>query len=125
VCRTFVTGNRDADGRMQMVNRGVAQPLSALARTIGQAIGQRVVDRTGLSGLYDYETEVPIDPQQLLRRARQEGLDVNPTVAQNLAAAEGPSMTSVLQRRLGLTLESQKAAVPVLVIDAAERPAEN
>jgi len=37
----------------------------------------------------------------------------------------GPSLYDALKNRLGLKLESKKAAVDVMVIDHAERPTEN
>jgi len=123
-CRTFMTPQRDATGRLQMVYRGVGQPLSALANIIGQAIGRRVIDETELTGLFDFETDVPIDPQAVLLSAQRAGFVVPPetALAQALSSYDGPAMTSVLQERLGLKLETRTASVPVVVIDGAEKP---
>ena len=122
ICRTFMTGQRDANGRLQMLFRGVGQPISALANMVGQAIGRRVIDGTDLTGLYDFETDLPIDPQAAADGARRAGFVVTPEAIQNLSADDTPAMTSVLQQRLGLKLETRKASVPVVVIDSVDMP---
>ena len=121
-CRTFMTAQRDANGRLQMLFRGVGQPVSVLANMVGQAIGRRVIDGTGLTGLYDFETDLPIDPQAAAEGARRAGFVVTPEALQNLTTDDSPAMTSVLQQRLGLKLETRKASVPVVVIDSVEMP---
>ena len=120
-CRTFVTGQRDANGRLQMLFRGVGQPISALANIVGQAIGRRVIDGTGLTGLYDFETDLPIDPQAAAAGARRAGFVVTPEAIQNLPT-DDPAMTTILQQRLGLKLETRKASVPMVVIDSVDLP---
>jgi uncharacterized protein (TIGR03435 family) len=120
-CRAFVgpAGGRFTPGTpLQMSIRGVGIPLSQLAKTVGQSIGARVVDRTGLTGLWDFETEIVMDPQLMSRLATQAGV----TPAGGAAAPDSPSMSSILQQRLGLKLEAQKAPVPYVIIDAAELP---
>ena len=121
-CRTFMAGQRDANGRLQMVFRGVGQPISALANMVGQAIGRRVIDGTGLTGLYDFETDLPMDPQVFLQGMQKDGVAVPPDVAQKLSADDSPAMASVLQQRLGLRLETRRASIPVVVIDSAQMP---
>jgi len=117
-----MSAQRDANGRLQMLFRGVGQPVSALANIVGQAIGRRVIDGTGLTGLFDFETDLPIDPQAAAEGARRAGFVVTPEAIQNLTPDDSPAMTSVLQQRLGLKLETRKASVPVVVIDSVELP---
>jgi uncharacterized protein (TIGR03435 family) len=80
-----------------------------------------VVDKTGLRGLFNIQTEgwVPMRP----RPPRPAGQD--PT-AEDLAFAD-PARPTLFQifDRLGLKLESQKAPVEMFVIESAERPSEN
>ena len=103
--------------------RGVGVPLSALCRTIGQAIGRRVIDDTGLTGLYDFEMELPIDPEVMMRALRQSSVSLPPDAAPRAAEpSDTPAMTTIVQQRLGLKLETRKAQVPVLVIDGVEMP---
>ena len=104
-----------------MLFRGVGQPISALANIVGQAIGRRVIDGTGLTGLYDFETDLPIDPQAAAAGARRAGFVVTPEAIQNLPT-DDPAMTTILQQRLGLKLETRKASVPMVVIDSVDLP---
>ena len=65
-----------------------------------------VIDRTGLTG--DFEFELEFAP-------------FNAPVADSTA----PDLFTAVQEQLGLKLESARAPVDVLVIDRAERPSEN
>jgi uncharacterized protein (TIGR03435 family) len=80
-----------------------------------------VIDKTGLPGLFNIQTEgwVPMRP----RPPRPAGQD--PT-AEDLAFAD-PARPTLFQifDRLGLKLESQRAPVEMFVIESAERPTEN
>ena len=71
-----------------------------------------VVDRTGLTGKYDFT----------LRWSRDE-----PPPADGSAAAEavGPSIFTAVQEQLGLKLEPIKVATKILVVDSVERPSGN
>jgi uncharacterized protein (TIGR03435 family) len=80
-----------------------------------------VIDKTGLPGLFNIQTEgwVPMRP----RPPRPAGQD--PT-AEDLAFAD-PARPTLFQifDRLGLKLESQRAPVEMFVIESAERPTDN
>jgi len=80
-----------------------------------------VLDRTGIRGLFNIQTEgwVPMRP----RPPRPP--DQEPT-AEDLAFAD-PARPTIFQifDRLGLKLESTKAPVEVFVIDRIEKPSEN
>ena len=82
-----------------------------------QLTGRPVVNKTGLTGLYDYE--FVIDLQTLLRIYSELGINV-PGLPANLP--EGPSLMTSLQEDLGLKLDSQRGPGEVLVIDSAELP---
>jgi uncharacterized protein (TIGR03435 family) len=81
-----------------------------------------VVDKTGLTGLYDFELELPLDMEILRRIAGQSGINLPAGPQQALPQYDGPAMTTILSDRLGLKLDSQKAPVDVIVIDSAEMP---
>jgi uncharacterized protein (TIGR03435 family) len=90
--------------------------IGLLASTLAQMgdLDRPVVDRTGLSGTFDFVFEWA--PQRDSLAAP--GLN---------AQVDDPGQTFVedLKEQLGLKLESQKGVVEVLVIDHIEKPSEN
>lgn len=78
--------------------------MNLLASTLQGYIGDPVVDKTGLAGLYD--------------------LDMDFTLDESLSA-EGERLFDAVQRQLGLKLEPGKGSVEVLVIDHVEKPSTN
>ena len=79
-------------------------PMSELARWLTGQTQRAVIDRTGLSGAWDFElTFAPAD------------------VAAS-AAADTPALFTALQEQLGLKLEATRAPAEVLVVDRIERP---
>jgi uncharacterized protein (TIGR03435 family) len=113
-------GNPGSPPRVMV--RGLGQPIANLASVVTQFAGQQVVDKSGLTGLYDFEFELPMDPEMLRRAASQAGINLPPGQAQ-APQYDGPAIATILSEQLGLKLDSQKAAVEVLVIDSAEMPA--
>ena len=77
-----------------------AAALGSFARTLAPLAGRSIVDKTGLTGVYDAE------------------LTWNDS-------EEGPSLFTAIQEQLGLKLESQRGPVDVLVIDSVEHPTED
>ena len=78
------------------------------------AVRRRVLDRTGLTGKFDYDVEW------------------TPTVAPtgvvvpiDQPAGTGPSIFVALQEQLGLKLEPGKETLPVLVIDSVNQPSQD
>jgi uncharacterized protein (TIGR03435 family) len=88
-----------------------------MALLLTQLTGRPVVNKTGLTGAYDYD--VTIDLQTILGLYQQ--LGVNVPLPPNLP--EGPSLMTSLQENLGLKLDSARGPGEVLVIDDAELPA--
>jgi len=74
-----------------------------------------ILDRTGLTGVYDFELE--FTPFQLPPKT-----DADDSPPPDLF---GTSIFTAFQDQLGLRLESVKVPVEVLLIDRAERPGEN
>jgi uncharacterized protein (TIGR03435 family) len=93
------------------------QAVSTLALVLTQLAGRPVVDKTGLTGLYDFE--MTIDLQTIARIYAE--LGINMPLPPGLP--DGPSLMTLLQEDLGLRLDSQRGPGDVLVIDSAERPA--
>jgi len=92
------------------------QALSTLALVLTQLTGRPVIDKTELTGLYDFE--LTIDLQTIARLYADLGINM-PLPA---GLPEGPSLMTLLQEDLGLKLDSQRGPGEVLVIDSADRP---
>jgi uncharacterized protein (TIGR03435 family) len=86
---------------------------SSLAGIVGQ--GRPVIDKTGLSGTYDFTMEWAPETNG--------GPPSNsPAPPPDL---EGPTPLQALRDQLGLRLEPTRGTVQILVIDKVERPSEN
>ena len=96
------------------------QTMSMLTMLVTQFVGRPVVDKTGLTGAYDFE--FAIDLRSLLQQASFLGVNVPGVEAALAKLPEGPSLMTQLEEELGLKLESQRGPGDVLVIDSAELP---
>jgi len=83
----------------------VGSQLSLFAGVLSLSLGRTVIDRTGLTDLYDFE--------------------VNYAPANAAADADGPSLFTALEEQLGLKLNPEREVVEVLIVDRLERPTEN
>jgi uncharacterized protein (TIGR03435 family) len=92
-------------GTRSTTGRGVA--IQNLVATLANACGRPVIDKTGLTGKYDYK------------------LEYAPEDAQADADSNAPSIYTAVQEQLGLKLESAKGPVEIFVIDHVEKPSEN
>jgi uncharacterized protein (TIGR03435 family) len=92
-------------------NATIGNFVSLLQRAI---LDRPVVDKTGLSGRYDFDLEWAPDETQF-------GGDV-PTAT---AAAPSPPLFEAVQQELGLKLEATRGPVDALVVDRVERPTAN
>ncbi len=63
-----------------------------------------------------------LDLQTLLRMAQGMGVNV-PAEAANIPQSDGSSLMTALNEQLGLTLDSVRAPVDVLIVDNVEAPA--
>jgi uncharacterized protein (TIGR03435 family) len=107
-------GMKDGGGRE--VRRGqirsMGQPMKPLVNQLTIELKRAVVDRTGLTGFYNFT----------LRWTPEEGAA---PVSGGLEENAAPSIFTALQEQLGLKLERTKAPLQVLVIDHLERPSAN
>ena len=85
-------------------------PISIVTGPLGGMTGRIVVDRTGLTGGWNFILTFAPDPG---RGTPPADVAVDPNA---------PSLFTALQEQLGLKLESTKAPVEVLVIDSVEHP---
>src|SRR6266576_756202 len=121
---TYPNGFKNADGvgkpgmmifgRGQIPGKGLR--LTALAQLLTEELDRTVVDKTGLTGKYDFTLKWTPDESQ---GAMFKGPESPP------ADISGPSIFTAIQEQLGLRVESKKGPVEILVVDHAERPSEN
>jgi uncharacterized protein (TIGR03435 family) len=94
--------------------------IANLARDLSRRLGAPVDDATGVTSVFDFKLELP--PQE--NRAATGSGDAPGADASD--PASGPAALShALEDQLGLKLEARKIQQEVLVIDRAEKPAEN
>jgi len=110
-------GRGSINGRMMF--EGSAVPVSVLVNTLQQLLDRPVFDKTGLSGFFDIKLEwIPG------AEAPPSPFSPNPD-APPPPPVDGPSIFTAIQEQLGLRLEGSRAPVEVVVIDSAQKPAEN
>jgi len=129
---TSSAGSRGPDGsaprRMMRMERGelTAQgvELALLVRQLSYQLGSTVMDKTGLSGKYDFDLKWTPDEMEggMMRPpdGSQPGAG-NPAPS----TTTGPSIFTALEEQLGLKLEAHKEPGEVIVIDHIEQPSAN
>jgi uncharacterized protein (TIGR03435 family) len=97
--------------------------MEDLAAGLESRVDRPVLDKTGIQGLFNIQTEgwVPLQP----RPPRTQ--EPTPEQAAEDQALADPGRATLFQilDRLGLKLESTKAPVEVFVIERLEKPSEN
>ena len=102
-------------GRLQ----GTAVPITNLVNFLTNQLGRPVMDKTGLTGLFDIKLEYAPGAEQA-----PGPFGPNPD-APLPPPVDGPSIFTAIQEQLGLKLESAKGPLEVVVIDTAQKPSEN
>ena len=96
---------------------GQRVPLTRIARELSPFAGRPVQDRTGLTGVFDFELRWTPDQVESKPDAGAAKL--------NAAGDSWPSFTTAIEEQLGLKLKSEKGQIEVLVVDHLEKPSEN
>jgi uncharacterized protein (TIGR03435 family) len=91
-------------GRTHFNGEGLG--MTSIAEELSKITGRVVVDKTGLTGRYDFKLLWSADDA--------EATDGDP-----------PTLFTAIQEQLGLKLESAKEPVPVLIIDHVDQPTPN
>ncbi len=96
--------------------------MSGLVRLLSGQLGRTVVDKTGLTGDYDFKLDWT--PDEMASAITKGG---NPAPGDNSSTPDsaGPSLFTALEEQLGLKLEATKGPVDVIVIDQLEQPSAN
>jgi uncharacterized protein (TIGR03435 family) len=89
--------------------------IARLAEQFRGELRRLVVDRSGLTGEFDFD----------LQYAPARDLSTAPAAGATPVTDEGPSLFTALQEQLGLKLESTRGPVDYLVIDRVEKPTED
>jgi bla regulator protein blaR1 len=95
--------------------------IAQFVATLSDLVGRPVIDKTGLTGLYDFSLKFapegrnagPLGQTLALRGAQGQAPPVDPNA---------PGLSAALQEQLGLKLESARGPVEVVVIDKLEKP---
>lgn len=112
---------------MTMINgrgnvEGQGSTTDSLAHVLSTQVGRTVLDKTGLTGMYDYSLNwTPDDAPPPMAGGPAGG----PPNSAPPPDAGGPSLFTALQEQLGLKLESEKGPVDVIVIDHIDKPTDN
>jgi uncharacterized protein (TIGR03435 family) len=96
----------DANGG---ILRGGGRTMDDLARNLTGQVRRTVIDRTGMSGTYDF----------ILRWTPENFQSVAPEAG---PSRDGTSILTALQEQLGLKLEEERVPTEFLIIDRVERP---
>jgi uncharacterized protein (TIGR03435 family) len=101
-------------GRGKLEAQGTTMPY--VATVLEDQVHRKVVDRTGLTGAYDFTlTWTPDQPGNV---------EAN-SVALPAGDDSAPSIFTAVQEQLGLKLEPSKGKVDVIVVDHVEKPEAN
>jgi uncharacterized protein (TIGR03435 family) len=91
--------------------KGRSVTLRSFADFLAAQLGRPVLDKTGLTGLYDLDLQWTPDDNELQSPPG--------------SAPNGPAIFTAIQEQLGLKLEAGKGPVEIIVIDHIERPSGN
>jgi len=103
-------GATTSNGRGNIVATNA--PMDRFAEILSRQMDLPVVNHTGLEGVFNLRLQWT--PESVRAAKPPDG-----------ALIEGPSVFTAIQEQLGLRLRAQKVPIEVLVIDHAEKPADN
>jgi len=109
----------DGPGKLE----STAMKVENLRHVLSQQLGRTVVDKTGLTGNYDFTLNWTPDQPTPGMEAQGDA----PSAPNDDAAPStpGPSLFTAIEEQLGLKLESSKGPEEVIVIDHIEQPSAN
>src|SRR5579863_198631 len=118
-----VEGLKDATGQrlctVMVSPAGISgqMDLDRLSQTLGAGLDRPVIDRTGITGMFDIRLEFVRD------QTTAGFIPLEPLPPSG--NADGTSIFVAIQEQLGLKLESSKGPGQFLVVESVEKPSEN
>jgi uncharacterized protein (TIGR03435 family) len=91
-----------------------------LTATFGNALNRPVLDKTGLTGKYDYTLDYTLD-QAVGPPPSPPGNGTALGAAPSAASEPRPDIAVAVQQQLGLRLIPNKAMIDVVIIDKAQK----
>jgi uncharacterized protein (TIGR03435 family) len=98
-----------------------ALSMSFVANSLAMHLGEPVVDRTGLTGDYDFKLKFSPAAGMTVHKDEQSGTKTT-TIPVSSISAHNAALVAAVEEQLGLKLDPQTVPLPVLVIDRAEKP---
>jgi uncharacterized protein (TIGR03435 family) len=93
--------------------------MTSLAGVLSGQLNRPVIDKTGLTGFYDFS--FPFAPEEVQSATvPSSGVPAPAAPESNL-----PTLSVAIEEHLGLKLESGKGPAPIIVIDRIEKPSGN
>jgi uncharacterized protein (TIGR03435 family) len=102
---------------------GLGVTMDQLTGGMLASLDRPVMNRTGLTGMFDVHLVYAPDPATLAQ-PRLDGAD-SPRPAPSAPDPAGPSIFTAVQKQLGLNLAPDKGSAEVLIIDHVEKPSAN
>jgi bla regulator protein blaR1 len=115
------------EGKPLMSQNDYGVTLDQFASGLTRVLDRAVIDKTGLTGLFDFHVEFSPDqttPAFLPGGVIKGGPSAPPPIG-DAPEPTGPSYVTAIQEQLGLKLQPAKGPGDFLVIDSIERPSEN
>ena len=104
--------------RGHIESTGTSMPM--LASSLSKQLGRTVIDKTGLTGNYNYTVNWAPD-DAMPGMSKPDGA----ASGDDMPNGTGASLFTAVQEQLGLKLEATKAQADVIVIDQIEQPTAN
>lgn len=117
----FVQAGRNGPN---MTLKAFGTRLGTFSGLLGNVLDRPVVDRTGITGMFDIQLEFAPD-ENTTGAFRGGDSTTPPPAAFPNDPTGGPSIFTAIQQQLGLKLEPAKGPHGFLVIDHVEKPSEN
>jgi uncharacterized protein (TIGR03435 family) len=104
---------------------GKAVPITNLVRNLSMNLRRSVVDKTGLTGKYDFTLRFAPDMSMAVQTPPPGGAIDGASPIGTASDSTAPTLVVAIQEQLGLKLESTKGPVEIIVINHVEKASDN